>query len=178
MTGKLGPKMFPSSKIQRVAFSHFLMLIYHSSGTISKTLNKIKCWFWARKLPINPIFNTKSIFFKNLKQSLSPTYWVGVLFYRGYKKKAEVGLKIEYVCRREFKEAVSIAKISGSSKMVAGNFLDKYVQQSMQGSDWYFSNLFLILYQKKFILFFLCSWTRFYARLMPLWETWQDKNEK
>ena len=74
MTGKLGPKIFPSSKIQTVASSHFLMLICHQAQ---------------------------------------------------YQKHF----------RREFKEAVSIAKISGSSKMVAGNFLDKYVQQSMQGSD-------------------------------------------
>ena len=31
MTGKLGPKMFPSSKIQTVASSHFLMLICHQA---------------------------------------------------------------------------------------------------------------------------------------------------
>lgn len=36
--------------------------------------------------------------------------------------------------RREFKEAVYIAKISGYGKMVAENVLDKFVQQSMQGS--------------------------------------------
>ena len=38
--------------------------------------------------------------------------------------------------------------------MVAENVLDKFVQQSMQGSHWYFFKFFMILYQKIIILHF------------------------
>ena len=54
MTGKLGPKMFPSSKIQTVASSHFLMLICHQAQ-YQKHLIKSSVDFGPKNYPFTPI---------------------------------------------------------------------------------------------------------------------------